>query len=203
MDGDAEAERKMLARRHAEQRSRLHEALLRGDDDIARVTVDVPPTDPGRADPDDLEELEELDELDEVEELDDLSARDDLDEFDDALDDLDALEEPAGAAPRTADREFREHRHALLYNLEWARDFLPPELLADWAQRVAPLDLERAEEGVAAIEAIGRDYRRATEFYAPHVTEVSRGIQWDYFVPRIGHELDWLERLFRQALSFR
>lgn len=119
-------------------------------------------------------------------------------------DDLDDLDEPGRTDPPTAGEQFREHKLALLFNLEWVYDFLlPPELRQDWARRVAPLDLEQAEAGLPVIEAIRDEYQRAARRYEPSHREVSRRIDWDYQVPRIGHEIEWVIALFRHVLTFR
>ena len=122
----------------------------------------------------------------------------------DDLDDLDDLGEPGRTDPPTAGEQFREHKQALLFNLEWVYDFLlPPELRQDWARRVAPLDLEQAEAGLPVIEAIRDEYRRAVGRYEPSHREVSRRMDWDYQVPRIGDEIEWVIALFRHVLTFR
>jgi len=111
--------------------------------------------------------------------------------------------EPESAAPPTAGEQFREHKQALLFNLEWVPDFLlPRELCLDWAGRVEPLDLEQAETGLPVAEALAAEYRQAADRHEPRVTEVSRRIEWDYYVARVGREIDWLVALFRHVLSF-
>lgn len=110
-------------------------------------------------------------------------------------------DEPERTDPPTAGEQFREHKHALLFNLEWADPFLPKALLADWAQRVEPLDIEEPEAGAAAIAEIQEEYRRAEDRYEPPNSEVSRRIDWDYYVPRIGHEMEWLAALFRHVMT--
>jgi hypothetical protein len=116
----------------------------------------------------------------------------------------DDLDEPERTDPPTAGEQFREHKHALLFNLEWVYDFLLPEdLRRNWAMRVAPLDIEQPEAGLAVIEAIRDEYERAVYGYQPSNSEVSRRIDWDYQIPRIGDEIEWVERLFRHVLSFR
>jgi len=35
------------------------------------------------------------------------------------------------------------------------------------------------------------------------VIEVSSRIEWDYHVPRIGHEIEWIVALLRHVVSFR
>lgn len=186
--GDAEEERKWLARSHAAQSKRLTDAILRGDDDIARVTVGVPPADAGEVDPVDLSEPDFAD------------LPEDLDEPDDP-DLADELDEPERTDPPTAEAQFREHREALLFNLEWAGDFLPHELLADWARRIEPLDLARSATGLDEIGEIRGEYQWAAGLHRPP-NSTTRRMEWDYYVPRIGHEIDWLERLFRHVLSF-
>lgn len=110
---------------------------------------------------------------------------------------------PEQTEPPTAGEQFREHTQALLFNLRWAGRFLPQELLADWIARVERLDIERplAAE-LAAIEAIREEYERACHRYEPPITEVSSRIEWDYHVPRIGHEIEWVAALFRHVMSF-
>ena len=117
-------------------------------------------------------------------------------------DPLDDLDEPEDRGPQTVDDQFREHKRELLFDLEWADGFLPRELLRDWWLRVEPLDLAEAEAGLAAIEAIRDEYRHAADRHEPSITEVSRRVDWDYHVPRIGEEIGWVERLFRHVLSF-
>lgn len=169
-----------LAKRASDDKRALNEAMRDRNWARARQVTDVPPPDVGSDDLDDLDDF------------------DNLDDFDD-LDDLDG---PEHDAPPTAGTQFREHKRSLLFNLEWADGFLPRELLADWARRVEPLDIVEAEAGLAAIEAIGDEYRQASYRYEPPNSEASRRIDWDYYVPRIGEEIDWLARLFRHVLSF-
>ena len=176
----AQDDRRWAEDRAAEQRRRLNHALRRRDYDEARRITGVPPAEAG---PDDLDDL------------------DDLDAFDD-LDDPDDLDEPA--PPPTAGEQFREHKNALLFNLEWVYDFLMPrELREDWMRRVAPLEIEQAEAGLAAIEAIRDEFQRAVWHHEPTNSEVSRRMDWEWQVPRIGEEIDWVEQLFRHVLSFR
>jgi hypothetical protein len=115
----------------------------------------------------------------------------------------DIPDEPESTGPPTVGDQFREHKQGLLFNLEWAYNFLPQEQLADWAARVGPLDIEQAEAGLAAIEAIRDEYQQAASYYEPPYTQVSRRIDWNYYVPRIGHEIEWLIAIFRHVLSSR
>lgn len=108
--------------------------------------------------------------------------------------------EPERAEPPTAGEQFREHKQALLFNLEWVYDFLPQELCRDRARRVEPLDLEQAEAGLPVIEAIREEYQNAAARHEPPITEVSRRMDWNYYVPRIGDEIEWVIALFRQVL---
>ena len=112
-------------------------------------------------------------------------------------DDTDA---PEPAAPPTAGEQFHEHKQTLLFNLTLAF-VLPEELREDWARRVERLDIELPEGGLAVIEQIGDEYRLAHR-YQPTNFEVSQRMQWDYQVPRVGHEIQWLETLFRHVLTF-
>src|SRR5688572_13547744 len=156
--GDAEDERKWLAKLHAQQTKALNDALSHRDYDQAKRVTGVPLTTESSHDADDLDE-------------------------------------PERTEPQTAAEHFREHKHSLLYNLEWADGFLPRESLKDWWLRVEPLDLADAEAGLAAIEAIRDEYQHAVDRYEPSVSQGSRRHDWDYYVPRIGDEIEWVERL--------
>lgn len=166
---NAQDDQKWRIDRAREKSNRLYDAIIRGDEDIARWEAGVPPADAAS----------------------------------DSSDSSDSFDATERTDPPTAGEQFREHRLALLFNLEWAYNFLPQELLANWASRVERLDLQEAETGLVAIEAIRDEYQKAAAYYEPPVTQVSRRIDWDYYVPRIGHEIEWLVRLFRHVLTFR
>jgi hypothetical protein len=173
---NAQDDRRWADNRAAEQRRRLNDALRRRDYRQAGWITGVPPADVG---PDDLEDA------------------------DDAFD-IEGLDEPERSEARTVEELFREHKHALLFNLEWVYDFLlPPELRESWARRIELLDLAQPGAGLAAIEAIGDEYRRTVSHYEPSNREVSRRMDWDHFVPRIGDEIERVAALFRDVLSAR
>jgi hypothetical protein len=166
---NAQDDQKWRVDRTREKSKRLDDAIIRGDEDIARWEAGVPPAD---------------------------AVSNDSDYADEA-------DTPERAEPPTPDKLFREHRNDLLYNLRWAYDYLPQELLDDWTMRVERLDLQEAEAGLPAIEAIRDEYQRAANRYEPSITQVSRREEWDFHVPRIGHEIEWLIRLFRDVLTSR
>ena len=118
-------------------------------------------------------------------------------------DSSDSSDAPERTDPPTAGEQFREHKQDLLFNLRWAEDFLPQALLENWAMRVERLDIEEDIAGLAAIEAIREEYQQAACRYEPHITQASRQMDWNYYVPRIGHEIDWMIKLFRHVLTFR
>ncbi len=181
--GDAEEERQRLARQHSRQSSQLYDALRKKNYDTARWITGVPPAPPaGSDDPDET----------------DLYDRDDLDDADFA--DLPELAADAErTAPPTAEEQFREHKGALLYDLDWT-SVLPAELVQDWTRRVLPLDLRQPRAGLAAIEDLAIDYQLA-ERWEPHITEVTRGMAWIEQYPRIGREIAWLTALFQHVLA--
>ena len=163
---DAQYDAKMRADLARRQSNRLFDAIISGNEDIARDTVGVPPAGGG-------------------------SGR---------ADEADAQED---TEPPTPDKLFRTHRNDLLFNLRWAQGFLPQEYLENWMARVERLDLQEAEAGLPAIEAIRDEYQHAANRYKPDITRVSRNEVWDYYVPRIGHEIEWLIRLFQHVLTLR
>ena len=116
---------------------------------------------------------------------------------------LDSSDAPERNAPPTAGEQFREHIQELLFNLRWAENFLPQALLENWAMRVERLDIEEAIAGLATIEAIREEYQQAARRYEPHITQASRQMDWNYYVPRIGHEIESVSKLFRHVLTFR
>jgi hypothetical protein len=120
-----------------------------------------------------------------------------------ASDGSEATENLENGERQIADEQYREHSQALLFNLRWAEGFLPQALLAEWTTRVERLDLGRPEAGLVEIEAIRNAYRLAVDQHEPTNSQVSRRVEWEYYVPRIGHEIEWLTALFRHVLTFR
>ena len=166
---NAQDDQKWRIDRAREKSKRLDDAIIRGDEDIARWEAGVPPAD----------------------------AVSDGSDYADEADPAESTEPP------TPGKLFRTHRNDLLFNLEWAYVYLPQELLDDWTMRVKRLDLEEVEAGLREIEAIRDEFQRAANRYEPSITKVSRREEWNYYVPRIGDEIEWLVRLFRHVLTSR
>jgi hypothetical protein len=109
----------------------------------------------------------------------------------------------AAAPPRkpTASEKFRQHSTALLFHLEWNEVF-PASLLKQWHDHVGALDIERPRASLRLLAALSESYDDACRRFKPPNIELSRSMQFDEQVPRIGREIDWLIRVLEHVLAY-
>ncbi|HKE94995.1 MAG TPA: hypothetical protein VKB34_11855 [Povalibacter sp.] len=109
--------------------------------------------------------------------------------------------QPAPPRQVTAGEQFREHSGALLFCLEWT-DAFPAELIEQWCDHIAALDIERPRASLRLLAALSESYDQARRRFKPHIMDVSRSMQFEEQVPRIGREIDWLIRILEHVLAY-
>jgi hypothetical protein len=109
----------------------------------------------------------------------------------------------SAATPRrpTAGEQFRQHSAALLFHLQWS-DVFPASLLEQWHGHVSALDMERPRASLRLLAALSESYDDARRRFKPDNLELSRSMQFDEQVPRIGREIDWLIRILEHVLAY-